>query len=340
MIPAGSIPWPLRVISVRSSSNVSRIRASMIRHSSSRLTVRPASSPRPETRSARRSTLAQVAGAMPDLELLGDLDRRLDADRHVVGHVAAADRQHGRVERRPVREQREVDRARADVRDRDPQLLLGLGQHRLCRREPVRDELVDLDAGELDALGQVLDRGRRGGDDVRLDLEPQRAHPERVLDALLAVDGEAATLDVEHVPVRRDGDRAGDLDRAVDVLAGDLAVVRGDRDLPGGVEALDVLPADADEGTVDLPAREPLRALDGVRDRPDRLVDVDHDALLEAGRRHGPVAHDRQAPVPADLADERTDLRRADVDADQDRFPFHLPVVPRLFGAADPPHPR
>ena len=40
------------------------------------------------------------------------------------------------------------------------------------------------------------------GDDVRLDLEPERAHPERVLDALLAVDGEAAPLDVEHVPVR------------------------------------------------------------------------------------------------------------------------------------------
>ena len=103
---------------------------------------------------------------------------------------------------------------------------------------------------------------------------------------------------------------------------------------PVRVEALDVLPADADEGAVDLPAREALRVLDGVRDRPDRLVDVDDDALLQAGRGHGPVAHDRQAAVPADLADERADLRRADVDADQDRFPFHLPVVPRLFGAA------
>src|SRR5262245_14258988 len=49
MIPAGSIPWPVRAISLRSSSNVSRIRASMIWHSSSRLTVRPASSPITET---------------------------------------------------------------------------------------------------------------------------------------------------------------------------------------------------------------------------------------------------------------------------------------------------
>ena len=139
-----------------------------------------------------------------------------------------------------------------------------------------------LTPGQLDALGQVLDRGRRRGDDVRLDLEPQRAHPERVLDALLAVDGEPAPLDVEHVAVGRDRDGAGDLDRAADVLAGDLAVVRGDRDLARGVEALDVLAADADEGAVDLPARQALGALDGVRDRADRLVDVDDDALLEA----------------------------------------------------------
>ena len=119
----------------------------------------------------------------------------------------------------------------ADVRDRDAQLLLGLGEHRLGRREPVDDELVDLDPGELDALGEVLDRGRGGGHDVRLDLEPQGAHAQRVLDALLAVDGEPAPLDVEHVAVGRDGHGAGDLDRAVDVLAGDLAVVRGDGDL-------------------------------------------------------------------------------------------------------------
>ena len=217
----------------------------------------------------------------------------------------------------------------ADVGDRDAQLLLGLGQHGLRRREAVGDQLVDLDPGQLHALGQVLDRGRRRGDDVRLDLEPQRAHPERVLDALLAVDGEPAPLDVEHVAVVGDRHGARDLDRAADVLAGDLAVVRGDRDLAGRVEALDVVAADADEGAVDLPARQALGTLDGVRDRSDRLVDVDHDALLEPRCRDRPVAHDRESSVAADLADQRADLGRADVDADQDRFPFHLPVVPR-----------
>src|SRR3954447_13267007 len=62
MIPAGSIPWPLRDISVRSSSNVSRMRLSMIWHSSSRLTVRPASSPSTATEisSSSRSRRSHV----------------------------------------------------------------------------------------------------------------------------------------------------------------------------------------------------------------------------------------------------------------------------------------
>ena len=227
------------------------------------------------------------------------------------------------MERRAVLEEGEVDRPRADVGDGHAELLLGLGQDRLGRCQRVDHQLVDLDPGGGDALGQVLDR--RGGrrDDVGLDLEPQRAHPERVLDALLAVDREAAPFDVQDVAVGRDRDRPGDLDGAVDVLAGDLAVMGGDRDLAARVEALDVLAADAHERPVDLPAGQPFGALDGVGDRADGLVDVDDDALLETRGGHGAVAHDRQPAVAAHLADEGADLARADVDADEDRFSFH-----------------
>ena len=107
----------------------------------------------------------------------------------------------------------------------DAELLLRLGQDGLGGGQRVGDELVDLDPGRGDALGQVLDRGRGRRDDVGLDLEAQGAHPERILDALLAVDREPAPLDVEDVAVGRDGDGPGDLDGAVDVLAGHLAVV-------------------------------------------------------------------------------------------------------------------
>ena len=203
-------------------------------------------------------------------------------DRDVVGHEVAADRQDARPERRALVEHREVDRARADVGDGDAQLLLRLVRDGLGRGERVDDELVDLDARLGDALHQVLDRGRGRGDDVGLDLEPQGAHPERVLDALLAVDREAAPLDVEDLAVGRDRDRPGLLDRAPDVVAADLAVVGGDGDLAGRVEALDLRAADADEGLVDLPAGQPLGPLDRVRDGADGLLDVDDRAPLEA----------------------------------------------------------
>ena len=109
----------------------------------------------------------------------------------------------------------------------------------------------------------------------------------------------------------------------------DLLAGAADRDLAGRVQALDVLAADGDERPVDLPARQPLGALDRLGDRADRLVDVDDDALLETRRRDGPVAHDRQPAVAAHLADERADLGRADVDPDEDRFSLHrAPSVP------------
>ena len=59
----------------------------------------------------------------------------------------------------------------AEVGDRDAQLPLRLGQHRVAGRERGRDQLVDADVGALHALGQVLDRRRRAVDDVRLNLE-------------------------------------------------------------------------------------------------------------------------------------------------------------------------
>ena len=94
--------------------------------------MRPASSPSTETGVLLAFLhTPQVGGAVLQLERLGDLERGLEADRDIVGHVVAAHRQDGRVERRAVVEQREVDGPGPDVRDRDPQLLLRLGQDRL-----------------------------------------------------------------------------------------------------------------------------------------------------------------------------------------------------------------
>ena len=98
-------------------------------------------------------------------------------------------------------------------------------------------------------------------------------------------------------------------------------------DLAGRVEALDLGAADADEGLVDLPARQPLGPLDGVADRADGLLDVDDRAALQPRRRHRAVADDREPAVAPDLADQRADLARADVECDEDPFYHALPQM-------------
>ena len=77
----------------------------------------------------------EVAGPVLDLQLLGDLEAGLQAEGDVVGHVVPADRQDRGPERRAVREHREIDRAGADVGDRDAELLLGLAQDGVGRGE-------------------------------------------------------------------------------------------------------------------------------------------------------------------------------------------------------------
>jgi hypothetical protein len=168
-----------------------------------------------------------------------------------------------------------------------------------------RDQLVDLDVGGLDALRQVADGGGAGGDDVGLDLEADGAHAERILDALLAVDDEAARQDVEDFAVRWDRDGPGDFEGPVDVLAGDFAHVAAHGNGAARVLALDVLAADADEGAVDLVAGQPLGVVDRSGDGADGLVDVDDDGL----RR--PLAGTTPLPTIVRLPSRATSPMRA-----------------------------
>ena len=127
-------------------------------------------------------------------------------------------------------------------------------------------QLVHADAGLAHALGEVLERRRRAVDDVGLDLEPDRAHAQGVLDALLAVDREVARQDVEHLPVGRDGHGPRDLRGPVDVLAADLPMGPADRHRAPRVEALHVAAADAHEGRLEP---QPGQSLGGLDRGPD-----------------------------------------------------------------------
>ena len=84
-----------------------------------------------------------------------------------------------------------------------------------------------------------------------------------------------------------------------------------------------MVPRDADERRTHLEAGELLGGLDGARDGLDGAVDVDDDALAQPIGGRLAEADDIETAVAGDLADEDADLRRADVDGDQDGLLRH-----------------
>ena len=103
--------------------------------------------------------------------------------------------------------------------------------------------------------------------------------PDRVLDAALVVDHEFLGQDVEHLAIGRQRDRARRFEHALDVARRDLAAPH--RDHAVHVEALDVAAGRSRDHAADLAAGHQLGLVDGLADRLDRGVDVDHGALLE-----------------------------------------------------------
>ena len=183
-----------------------------------------------------------------------------------------------------------------------------------------------LKPGAVDALHDVLRRGDGAGDDVRLGFQADAHHADGVLDAALLVDDELLRDDVQDLAVHGDHDGLGRVDDAVHVFLGDLAVLAGDGNDAAGVDALDVAPGHAGVHPVHLAARHELRRLDGVLDGLHGGLDVDDDAPAQAAGGRGAHADDLQLSGLVELADDGADLRRADVQPD-DQFRWsHRPI--------------
>jgi len=114
---------------------------------------------------------------------------------------------------------------------------------------------------------------------------------------------------------------AGWLDGARDVEFRDLLLAHHHHAV--GVLALDVGAGNAGIDFLDLAARHQLDFLDGPRDRVNRRLDADHDALLDAFvlgflELVAADAEHRELPLGIEFGGDGDDLRGADVEADDE----------------------
>ena len=254
--------------------------------------------------------LRERAG-VADLDVLGVLRRRAHGDGDVVGHLVAGDRDHRRVADRAVGEHREVRGAAADVDQAHAQLLLIVGEHGEARCELLEHHVVDFEAAALNALLDVLRGAVGAGDDVHLRLEPHAGHADGIADAFLAVDQEFLRQHVQDLLVRGNRDGLGRVDHVLDVAVAHFLVA--DRDHAVRVQAAHVAAGDAGIHRMDLAARHQLGFFDRALDRLHGRLDIDHHAFLQAARRVRAQAQHFDRAVGRDLAHQRDDLGRADI---------------------------
>ena len=162
-----------------------------------------------------------------------------------------------------------------------------------------------------------------------VDFEPYTAHAERYAHIALAVDHEFLIQDMQHLLVGRDRDRLGGFDHALDVLLGDLAIL--DRHHAARIDALDMAAGDTGIDVADLAVGHQFGLFQRALDRVDRRLDVDDHAFLESLRRMAAHADDLEAAVRLHFGDDRRDLRRADVETDDQILVFlglaHQPLL-------------
>src|ERR1019366_4350641 len=259
---------------------------------------------------------APERAARQALQPVGLGHRRAEARGDVARDVVAADGDDAGVRDAAVDVQQDVGRAAADVDHGDADLLLVVAQHRLGARQRLGDDVGHGQAAAPGAGNRVLHAARRRGDEVHFHAQAHARHPDRVADAVLAVDHVLTRQDVEDLPGGVDRDRARALEHPLDVAAGDLAA--GDGGDAVARRRAHVAAADARVDGADLDAGHRLRALDGVLDRAHRPVDVGDDALAEAAARDRADPEDGDPIGTVDLGDHRADLRRSNVETHDD----------------------
>src|SRR5947209_672179 len=269
--------------------------------------------------------------AVVELQALGVVERRAQSDRDVARDVIAAHGKNREVARRAVVVDDDVGRAGADLDEANSELDLLRRQHALAAGEPGADDVLDVEAGAMNALDHVLHGGLCARDDVGLDLESVAGHADRVAHAVLAVDGVRARDDVDDLAIGCDADGAARVDDPVDVVVADLVVRVRDGDHAGGVLAPQVRAAQRYDDRLDSLSRHALGGDRRGLHRRDRLFEVDDHALAQpvGGALAHPEDRHRHAWIVR-LCDDHDDPGRTQVETDG----F---LAPRQDGAETPP---
>ena len=239
---------------------------------------------------------ARQRAAALALDLLRVGHRRAQADRDVVGEVIAADADDRGVPEAAALVDRDVGRAAADVDERDAQLLLVVGQHRLRWRRAARPRVsatltpARLTQATMFCVELWLPVTMWTFTSSRAPVMPTGAPMPSCSSTTKSC---GSTWRISR-PVGSDTALAASMARA-HVLARDLAVLAGDGDHAAAVEALDVRARQRQVHRVDLDAGHQLGLFDRLLDRVDRRLEVDDDAAPDAARLGDAEADDVEA---------------------------------------------
>ncbi len=239
--------------------------------------------------------------------------RGAQADADVVGDMAAADRNGRRIINVAVHKDRDVGRPAADVGDADAQFFFIFQQHGFGGRNRLQHGRFNAQAGFVDALGDVLQKRHRAGDDMRLHFQPRPGHADGVAYPALAVNGIRARDGVNDLAVRRQHDDAALILHPRDVFFGDLAVGMGDGDHAARVQRGDMLAGDAHDDPVNLVAGHGARFFHAVHDGLGGAVNVNDDAFADAAGQAVADAHNVDAARLLNFRDNRANFGRPDV---------------------------
>ena len=196
---------------------------------------------------------------MFNLDVFGELGRRMQGDGDIIGDLITGDGNDGGVTDGAVGEHRYRRGAAADIDQADPQFPLIFGQYRPAGGKLFQNHFIHFQAAAPDTLGDVLDRADRSGDDMNLGLQAHSRHAHRLTDIFLMVDGEILRQDMQDLLIGGNSHHPGGLDHPFDIGGGDLARLDGGDAM--GIETADVAAGDPGEDGVNLALRLAFRCL-------------------------------------------------------------------------------